>query len=106
VDFYKRYRDILESDVIHLRRADGRDIDGLLHVHPQGKIKGLAMIYNPLDRPVERELKLPLYYTGLTDTARIREKEGESKPYKLDRHYKVTVPVRIDAGGVTWLVIE
>lgn len=106
VDFYKRYRDILESDVIHLRRADGRDIDGLLHVNPQGKIKGLAMIYNPLDRPVERKLKLPLYYTGLADTARIRAKEGESRPYKLDRHYNATVPVRIDAAGVTWLVIE
>ena len=106
VDFYKRYRDILESDVIHLRRADGRDIDGLLHVNPQGKIKGLAMIYNPLDRPVERQLRLPLYYTGLADTARIREKEGEAKTYKLDRHYNVTVPVPIDAAGVTWLLIE
>ncbi len=106
VDFYKRYRDILESDVIHLRRADGRDIDGLLHVNPQLKIKGLAMIYNPLDRPVERKLQLPLYYTGLTDTAHIREKEGECRPYPLDRHYNVTIPLRIGASAVTWLVIE
>ncbi len=106
VDFYKQYRDILESDVIHLRRADSRDIDGLLHVNPQLKTKGLAMIYNPLDHAVERKLKLPLYYTGLTTTAHIREKEGESKPYPLDRHYNVTVPLRIDASSVTWLVIE
>jgi len=106
VDFFKRYRDILESDVIHLRRADGRDIDGLLHVNPQLKIKGLAMIYNPLDRPVERNLTLPLYYTGLTDTARIRKKEGDWQPYKLDRRYNVTVPLRVEPAGVTWLVIE
>jgi hypothetical protein len=106
VDFFKRYRDILESDVIHLRRADGRDIDGLLHVNPRLKIKGLAMIDNPLDRPVERNLTLPLYYTGLTDTARIREKEGDWQPYRLDRRYNVTVPLRIEPAGVTWLVIE
>ena len=106
VDFFKRYRDILESDIIHVRRADGRDIDCLLHVNPQLTIKGLAMVYNPLDRPVERELKLPLYYTGLTDTAHIREKEGSPKPSQLDRHYNVTVPVTVPPQSNTWLVIR
>ncbi len=106
VDFFKRYRDILESDVIHVRRADGRDIDCLLHVNSELKIKGLAMIYNPLDHAVERKLKLPLYYTGLTDTARIREKEGEPKSYQLDRQYNATVPIRVEPASVTWLVIE
>ena len=33
VDFFKMYRDILESDIIHVRRADGRDIDCILHVN-------------------------------------------------------------------------
>jgi hypothetical protein len=106
VDFFKRYRDILESDVIHVRRADGRDIDCLLHVNPRGKIKGLAMVYNPLDREVQRELVLPLYYTGLTQTAGIREQEGDPKRYRLDRRYNVTVPLRMDAETVTWFVVE
>mgnify|MGYP005644526097 CR=1 FL=1 len=106
VDFFKRYRDILESDVIHVRRADGRDIDCLLHVNPQLPIKGLAMIYNPLGRAVERELKLPLYYTGLTRVARIRERDGKPRRYQLDRHYHVTVPLKMDARNVTWLLIE
>ncbi len=34
VDFYKAHRAILDSDLIHLRRADGRDWDGWLHVNP------------------------------------------------------------------------
>jgi hypothetical protein len=66
----------------------------------------LAMIYNPLDRPVTREVKLPLYYTGLTTAAGIREQEGEAKHYDLDRHHDVVVPVTIPARGCTWLLIE
>ena len=64
------------------------------------------MIYNPLDRPVTCDLKLPLYYTGLTQTARIRQEDGRSKTYRLDRQYGVTVPVRVPARGHTWLVVE
>jgi len=106
VDFYKRHRPILDSDIIHVRRPDGRDIDCILHVNPQLKTKGLAMIYNPLDQPVQREVKLPLYYTGLTATARIREQEGKPKRYKLDRHYNIAVPVTISAHSHTWLLID
>src|SRR5579884_498568 len=32
VDFYKRYRAILDSDIVHVRRPDGRGIDCILHV--------------------------------------------------------------------------
>ncbi len=106
VEFYKKYRAILDSDIIHVRRADGRDIDCILHVNPELKHKGLAMVYNPLSRKVEKKLKLPLYYTGLTKTARIREREGRSRKYELDRGYNVAVSVIVEARGVTWFVIE
>jgi hypothetical protein len=106
VDFYKEYRDILDSDIIHVRRPDGRDIDCILHVNPKLKYKGMAMVYNPLDREVKRQLKLPLYYTGLTRTAMIREQNGKNRKYRLDREYNVEIPVAIAPGGVTWFVIE
>jgi hypothetical protein len=106
VDFYKTHRAILDSDVIHVRRPDGRDLDCILHVNPALKTKGLAMVYNPLDHAVERELRLPLYYTGLTETAGIRPPEAPAKAYRLDRDYTVTVPVEIPPRACTWLVIE
>lgn len=106
VDFYREHRAILNSDIIHVRRPDGRDIDCILHVNPDLKTRGLAMIYNPLSRPVTRELRLPLYYTGLTRTARIRREEGKPKTYKLDRQYNVTVSLTVPAQGHTWLTIE
>jgi len=106
VSFYKQHRPILDSDVIHLRRADGRDWDGLLHVNPQLKEKGFAILYNPTGRILERTLSLPLYYTGLTKTARIRTHDGKPKTYTLDRHYQVAIPITIPANSFTWLIIE
>lgn len=106
VDFYKKYRPLLDSDVIHLRRPDGRDWDGIMHVNPFLPQKGLAVLYNPLDTPIKTRLTLPLYYTGLTRIAHIREQEGKSRAYRLDRRYRVRVPVTIPAHGSTWFVIE
>ena len=40
VDFYKRYRAILDSDIVHVRRPDGRDLDMILHVNPRLPEKG------------------------------------------------------------------
>ena len=106
VAWFKEYRDILESDVIHGRRADGRDVDWLLHVNPKLRQKGMLIVHNPLGEPVERTLDVNLYYTGLADTAQIRQRGGSAKTYTLDREYHVEVPVKIDARGMTWLVVE
>lgn len=106
VSWFKEYRDILESDLIHWRRADGRNLDGWLHVNPSLQRKGLAVIYNPRPEPVRETVRLPLYYTGLTETARVREGLGKSRRYRLDRHYEVAVPISVPAKGMTWLVVE
>src|SRR5699024_366631 len=104
--FYKKYRRVLDADVIHLRRPDGQDWDGIMHVDSQGKEKGLAFFYNPLKKMIKRNIALPLYYTGLTEEAKIREKEGLKKKYKLNRDYSVDMHIEIPANGYTWFVIE
>ncbi|TYP79815.1 hypothetical protein [Paenibacillus methanolicus] len=104
--FYRRYRAILESDIIHVRRPSGRDWDCMLHVNPLLRHRGLAVVYNPLDREIACEVELPLYYTGLSDAARIREGEGEYREYRLDREYRVKLDVRIPGGSCSWFVIE
>jgi hypothetical protein len=78
----------------------------LLHVNPRLETRGLAVVHNPCDTTITRELKLPLYYTGLKDIAMIREQQGRPVRYELDRQSNVTVPLRIPARGLTWLVIE
>lgn len=106
VDFYKRHRAILDSDLIHVRRPDGRDLDVILHVNPQLPEKGLAVVYNPLSKEMRETITLPLYYTGLTNAVRIREQDGTPRRYVLDRAYRVEVPVKVPAGGMTWLIVE
>lgn len=106
IRWYKKYRNILNSDIIHLRRPDARDWDGLMHVNPNLKEKGFAMFYNPTDTVMVRSIQLPLYYSGLTQTARVREQEGKPVTYRLDRNYAIELKVTIPANGYTWYVIE
>lgn len=68
--------------------------------------KALAMFFNPTSEVIERTVKIPLYYTGLTDKARIRVEDGKVKTYRLNRDYTVEITVRIPANGHTWLVVE
>jgi hypothetical protein len=106
VGWYKKHRRILESDIIHLRRADGKDLDYWLHVDPAGREKGLLMVFNPLDRRVSKKINVPLYYTGLDQTASIREMEAEPKQVQLARDYSVSLDIDLIAQGITWFVIE
>lgn len=106
VTLYKKHRAILDSDVIHLRRPDGNDYDGLLHVNPNLAEKGFAVINNPLHATLETQITLPLYYTGLTKEARIRHEGGAAKRYRLNAKGEVVVTVKIPAQGLTWFVIE
>ncbi|HRO84402.1 MAG TPA: alpha-galactosidase [Niabella sp.] len=106
IDWYKKYRNILNADIVHLRRADGRDWDGWLHVNPQLKEKGLLMLFNPTQKTINKTIKIPLYYTGLTKTARIREKENNSKSFILDRSYEVELPISLAANSYSWWIIE
>jgi hypothetical protein len=106
VGFYKKHRAILDANIIHLRRADGRDWDGLLHVDPQGIEKGLVMLYNPLDEDIVRSIKVPLYYTGLKSSALISERDGKAKIYKISDSQTVTITVTIPKNGYTWYTLK
>jgi hypothetical protein len=106
IAWYQKYRDILNADIIHLRRPDGRDWDGILHVSPTTSQKGFLLLYNPTKQVIAKTITVPLYYTGLTNMARVREKERESVSYNLDREYQIHLPVTIKPEGYTWFVIE
>jgi hypothetical protein len=106
INWYKKYRGILNSDLFHLRRADGRDWDGWLHVNPSLKQKGLAMIFNPLKEKIIRKIKIPLYYTGLTQTASVRVNDGKPQKLNLNRAYEIEIPVTLNPEEYKWITIE
>jgi hypothetical protein len=106
VDFYRQHRAILDSDLIHLRRPDARDWDGWLHVNPRLPERALAILYNPLSHPIERRIRLPLYYAGLTDKALVRNPDGSSQQITLARDYSAELNVSIPAHGNTWVTVH
>jgi hypothetical protein len=106
VNWYKKYRDILESDIIHLRRADGRDIDYMMHVNPDLKEKGFLLVFNPTDNVIRKKITVPLYYTGLSDVAKIRERENPSTSFSLNRKYEIELEVVVQPNWYNWYVIE
>lgn len=108
VAWFKEYRAILESDIDHgaSRRADGRDLDWILHVDPRADTCGMLTVHNPLDRTVEKVLEIDLYYTGLAVQARVVGRAGVVGDFALDRRYRVRLPVRVPAGEMRWFAIE
>ncbi len=106
IAWYKKHRDILCSDVIHLRRPDGVDWDGFMHVNPGLDEKGFIMVFNPTGEDITRTITIPLYYTGLTRKARITEQEGKTKKYRLRRDYTIELTVTIPANGYNWFVVR
>lgn len=106
VEWFKKYRDILESDVVHLRRADGRSLDAVLHVNPLLDTRGLMVVFNPTNEVVSEEITVPLYYTGLTESARLYESDAAVVERKLSRDFKVRLLVTVEPHSYAWYTVR
>lgn len=106
VDFYKAHRAILDSDIIHLRRPDGNDWDGFIHVNPNIEEKGLLMVYNPLPHAIRKTIRIPLYYTGLKDKVMVCRSDGSQEIKYLDRDYSLMMDIEIPAYYCNWYVFK
>lgn len=106
IHWYKKYRSILNTAMIQLRRAYEKNWDGFLPVNFLQKQKGLLMLYNPLKQKITRNIYVPPYYTGLTDAAVV--KIGDSYPLliKLNRNYEIELTISIDPERYNWVIIE
>ncbi len=106
VNWYKKHREILNSPIVHLRRADGRRIDGFMHVNSELKEKAFAIFFNPTDKAIKEDFKFPLYYTGLKNSVKISKMNGGFKTYSLNRDYSINIEVEVPANGYIWYIIE
>ncbi|WP_026954065.1 hypothetical protein [Algoriphagus vanfongensis] len=106
VDWYKAHRKVLEGNIIHLKRATGNDLDYWLNVNPEGDEKGMLMVYNPTDQLIIKKIKVPLYYTGLTDDTQVTWSNGQKISLQLARDYSVEVEVSVPANGDAWVLFQ
>ncbi|MBK6391603.1 MAG: alpha-galactosidase [Saprospiraceae bacterium] len=105
IDWYKTYREILNSEIIQLRRADGRDWDGMMHVNPLLSQKAFILLYNPTKEKITRTITLPLYYTGLTKAV-IEDSVGKKIKYTLNNKSEVDFTFTIKADSYSWYIVR
>ena len=106
VAIYKKYRDIITSDIIHVRRPNGNTLDAFMHVNPALANRGFAAVFNPTLSALNETMSFNLYYTGITTTAVISMEGANPVRYALARDFSVLVDLAVPAQGVTWFVIE
>jgi hypothetical protein len=112
IGWYNLYRSTLTSgSLIHVRRPDGQGIDAVLHAHvdrPDG-VAGILFVFNPTNTPLSVTLNVPVYYTGLNETATMQRGDEGGAPAVLPvrRDYSVVLPnVSIAARGYAyWTVV-
>jgi hypothetical protein len=56
---YKKYRQILEGDITHIRRPDGRHMDAIIHTHEAHPARMMRVAYNPTSANQSTTLALP-----------------------------------------------
>ena len=84
--------------------------DGWIHANPTkiggGEEGGVGMIFNPTDVAVEEVVSINLYYTGLTDVAKVIVDDGEEIELTLNRDYSVDIQMKMEPRSVHTLVIR
>lgn len=106
VNWFKQYRDILTSDIIHLGRPDGRDIDLMLHVNPAIANKGMLIAFNPTGQAITKTVRIPLYYTGIRGAAKITGADGQQVGKTLNEDAGIDLQLSIPAGGFGWYLVQ
>ena len=105
VGIFKAHRDIMTADIIHVKRADGQSIDAFMHADATLAEPGFLVAFNPTLAPLQTNLTVPLYYTGIQTTALFAHEGGAAVPAALARDYSVELAVALPAQSVTWWLI-
>lgn len=112
VEWYRRWRDILESDVLHGRRADGRDLDFMVHCNPRLPERAMVVVFNPLDVDVTRTLRVPLWAAGPGPTVRVATGvapalvPGDERELEVDDDGSVELALLVPARRMLYVVVR
>jgi hypothetical protein len=108
VDWWKRHRELLESDVIHSssRRACGREVDWVLHASARGKGGALLVVWNPTGLPARVTLPLNLYFAGLSNAAIAVDGAGTEHRLGLNGRCRTQLQVEVGSRAVAWFEIR
>ena len=63
------------------------------------------MLYNPLKRKITRTIQLPLYYTGLTQTATLSRRVNKAGSAANGKH-EAAFTFTLEPESYTWYLIQ
>lgn len=74
VNFYRKYQKVINGNTIHFlppvidpsKPSRTTDIDAIFNVVNKGETRGILGLFNQTDKTITKEIRLPLFYTGLT----------------------------------------
>ena len=106
VKWFKANRDILESDVIHLKRPDGVSLDAILHVQPHGDPQAMLVVHNPTERELTEVFVVPLSFAGLKDKVKWTTFAGKEFSGKLDGVKQIKLALKVPPRGMETLTFR
>jgi len=108
VNWFKKHRRILESDLIHGHRADGRNLDWMLHVDPSKGAEEHAFlsVYNPTDQDMSQEILVPLYYSGLRGSVHYAINGNAPTQVTLDSDARAKIKLTVPAQGYAYAIFK
>ena len=63
------------------------------------------MVYNPMNEPIKRILRVNIYYTGLAEKVFVSANEGSPELMHISNDNILTLPVEIPARSQCWYVM-
>lgn len=67
VQWFKKYKETLQGEFIHLSQPNGYDADGMMHVNPEAETPALIVLFNPTADKKRVFHLLPLRYAGFEE---------------------------------------
>ena len=122
VSHYKQYRSILSSDVVHVMRPSGANIEVSMHVDPSASGKdgdpiAFANLFNPTSSNMTVNLHLPMYYAGAGINEQLQLSWGGSlleptrwtiPPSSIESvlaDYSVRINVNMEKNSFLWVAL-
>ncbi|MBL8724330.1 MAG: hypothetical protein JNK49_09800, partial [Planctomycetes bacterium] len=67
---------------------------------------GMLVVWNPLEQERSATIALDLSFCGLAERVRVVAQGAAARNCELDRRGQLQLPVRVPAGGWTWVVFS
>ena len=107
----KRFRAVLNGDIVHVLKPSGRQYDALMHVLPSaapGEPAGFVLIYNPSTTAAANvSTALSVYYCGFSVGANVRVEwdDGSTEQATQDAFFSLRLRRLVPALGYVWAAL-